>query len=265
MRLFSLSLLALTLLSPLGTAQTNDNRSANAKDQTLIELFTSQSCSSCPKAEKLFAELAERDDLVVIEWHVDYWDNLVHGRDGRWKDPYSSQANTLRQRDYNLALRGTAGVYTPQAVISGVSETTGSRRAVIESLLDEAPQARAEISMSYDTSGMSVSIAPAVDIDVMNAEVMLVELISSASNEIRGGENRGRIAYSRNIAISNDSLGAWTGAAETYRARTVSRDHTCAIIVQENNTGRILGAQYCPSAEAASDQAVSRGFTDAHP
>jgi len=119
--------------------------------------------------------------------------------------------------------------------------------------------------MSYDTSGMSVSIAPAVDIDVMNAEVMLVELISSASNEIRGGENRGRIAYSRNIAISNDSLGAWTGAAETYRARTVSRDHTCAIIVQENNTGRILGAQYCPSAEAASDQAVSRGFTDAHP
>ena len=150
MRLLSLSLLALTLFSPLGTAQTNANAAANAQNPTLIELFTSQSCSSCPKAEKLFAEFAERDDLVVIEWHVDYWDNLVHGRDGRWKDPYSSQANTLRQRDYNFALRGTAGVYTPQAVISGVSETTGSRRAVIETLLAEAPQAHADISMSYD-------------------------------------------------------------------------------------------------------------------
>ena len=99
----------------------------------------------------------------------------------------------------------------------------------------------------------------------MNAEVMLVELLSSATNEIRGGENRGRTANSRNIAISNDTLGAWTGAAETYRARKVDAGRTCAIIVQEKGTGRILGAEYCPSLDGVSDQAIAPDFTDAHP
>ena len=268
MRLLSLSLLVLTLFSPLGSAQTHDSTSSNAQDRTLIELFTSQSCSSCPKAEKLFAELADRDDLVVIEWHVDYWNNLVHGRDGRWQDPYSSQANTIRQRDYNLALRGTAGVYTPQAVISGVTETTGSRGAAIENLLSKAPETCAKIEMSYDTAGLAVSIAPTPDVDVMEAEVMLVELIASASNEIHGGENRGLTAHSRNIAISNDSLGAWTGAAETYRARKVDDNRTCAIVVQEKGTGRILGAEYCPTAASMGldpDESLAPSFTDAHP
>ena len=107
----------------------------SAPDIRVAELFTSQSCSSCPPAESLFAELAERSDLIVLEWHVDYWDSLVHGRAGSWKDPYSNPDWTLRQRRYNRALRGQSGAYTPQAVIDGRFETIGSRRETIENQL----------------------------------------------------------------------------------------------------------------------------------
>jgi len=95
----------------------------------VAELFTSQSCSSCPPTEKLFAELDERDDLIVLEWHVDYWDKLVHGHAGAWKDPYSSTDYIARQRQYNRAFHGTGGAYTPQAVINGSAETVGNRRS----------------------------------------------------------------------------------------------------------------------------------------
>lgn len=233
-----------------------------AKGPVLVELFTSQSCSSCPKAEALFSELALRDDLVAIQWHVDYWNNLVHGRDGRWVDPYSSQGATQRQRDYNYTLRGTGSVYTPQAVVAGTTETTGSRARVVNRLIERAPAPYADIDVTTNESGIMVSISADGEPQEMEAEVMLVDLISFASNEILGGENRGSTASSRNIAISNDTLGAWTGSPETYRARKMDEDHSCAVIVQEKGTGRILGASYCPSAET---QRLAPDFTRAHP
>jgi len=73
-------------------AQTQQNQTP-----VLAELFTSQSCSSCPSAERFFNQLADDDSVVAIQWHVDYWDNLVHGRDGKWKDPYSSEAPCVAQ------------------------------------------------------------------------------------------------------------------------------------------------------------------------
>lgn len=272
MRFILFSILSLMMLSPLAAAQTNSSVTADinsvAGQPILIELFTSQSCSSCPKAEDVFSELSERDDLVVIEWHVDYWDNLVHGRDGSWKDPYSSNANTLRQRDYNFALRETGSVYTPQAVIAGASETTGSREKTIERLIKRAPKPSVEINMTYDAAGMSVSVKPTETSETMEAEVMFVELMSSATNAIEGGENRGLTASSRNVAISNDTLGAWTGTVETYRARKVNGDHSCAVIVQEKGTGLILGASYCPTGEAVASEdgdPLSPDFIRAHP
>ena len=235
----------------------------------LVELFTSQSCSSCPRAEAVFAEFATRDDLVAIEWHVDYWNNLVHGRAGHWIDPFSAQANTQRQRDYNFALRNTGSVYTPQAVIAGYAETTGSRKATIERLIGQAPNPYARVDVSSEGMKLMVSIEPMTGTGTMQAEVMFVELISSMSNEIHGGENKGRTANSRNIAIASDTLGAWTGTEETYRAslRTAKANH-CAVLVQEIGTGQILGASYCPPMETVrGDEAgqINPDFIGAHP
>ncbi|MEO9969743.1 MAG: DUF1223 domain-containing protein [Hyphomonadaceae bacterium] len=265
MRRSLLSLLALAmplamLAAPSATAQEEDIRAADASGPILVELFTSQSCSSCPKAEALFSELALRDDLVTIQWHVDYWNNLVHGRDGRWVDPYSSADATQRQRDYNYTLRGTGSVYTPQAVIAGMTETTGSRKGSVNAMIERAPRPYAKIDVSSDATGMTVSVSAGGAPQDMAGEVMLVDLISVASNEILGGENRGRTATSRNIAVSDDTLGAWTGSPETYRARKVEAGHSCAVIVQEKSTGRILAASYCPDADP-----LAPDFTRAHP
>ena len=105
----------------------------------VIELFTSQGCYSCPPAEALLGDLIEANDpenLVALEFHVDYWDSLVYGRHGSHKDPFSSADNSLRQRQYNRAgLRGQRGVYTPQMVVNGRHAVVGSkRRSVLENM-----------------------------------------------------------------------------------------------------------------------------------
>lgn len=212
----------------------------------LAELFTSQACSSCPAAEKLFNELADTDGVIAIQWHVDYWNNLVHGRSGKWKDPYSNAANTQRQRDYNYALRGTGSVYTPQAVIGGVSETTGSRAASIAGMIATAPAAQARISFAMDSDGYAINVTPRGASAPMEAETMIITLLKQEATDIAGGENKGLSVQSRNIAVSADTLGAWTGDSETYRAASVDSMYTCAVIVQERAKGRVLGAAYCP-------------------
>ena len=112
---------ALTAVAAIGVfsyAAETDAKTADESPLVVAELFTSQSCSSCPPAEALFSELADQDNLLTIEWHVDYWDTLIHGG-SKWKDRYSEKEYTARQRDYNASLRGTRGVYTPQAIING--------------------------------------------------------------------------------------------------------------------------------------------------
>ena len=271
MRFFVLFPLLAIFLVPffLARAEPVKGQQINNGHPVLVELFTSQSCSSCPRAEKLFAEFSERDDLVVIEWHVDYWNNLVHGRAGHWVDPFSTRSNTQRQRDYNSALRNTGSVYTPQAVIAGYAETTGSRQNAIETLISQAPSPYAKVDVTSNGRELMVSVAPMNNAGSMQAEVMFVEMISSMKNKIHGGENKGRMAESRNIAIASDTLGPWTGVAETYRAslRTVKANH-CAVLVQEIGSGQILGASYCPPMETvsgASASAATPDFIDAHP
>lgn len=108
-----------------------------AKRPTVIELFTSQSCYSCPPAEAYLGELAEKDNIIALEFHVDYWNDLVHGGDGRWRDVHSSAAYTERQRAYAARLpRGQ--VYTPQMVIDGQSFAVGSRRQNVSERMRQA-------------------------------------------------------------------------------------------------------------------------------
>jgi len=171
----------------------------------------------------------------------------VHGRAGKWKDPYSSAANTKRQRAYNYALRGTGSVYTPQAVIGGISETTGSRRRGITRLIAAAPPALAAIDFAQDANGYTINVSPKDDMDATEAETMIVTLLKAEDTDIQGGENKGLSVESKNVAVDAQTLGAWTGSKTTYRASAMPEKYTCAVIVQEKNKGRVLAAAYCPT------------------
>lgn len=219
-----------------------------ATGPVVAELFTSQSCSSCPPAEKLFADLADRDDLIVLEWHVDYWDRLIHGRAGAWKDPYSSAAHTARQRQYNRTLRNTSGVYTPQAVINGRSETVGSRPRDVERLLVSDPRPPIDLQIEAMDESL-VARLPALSQQLDRAaDVYRLTLLPQQRTAVPSGENRGAILTSRNLVIATETIGMYTGSESALKFRAPTVGESCALIVQEkrgNRLGPILAASYC--------------------
>src|SRR6516162_7545054 len=121
----------------------------------LVELFTSEGCSSCPPADALLAELASRPDVLALSFHVDYWDRLG------WKDPYSSREATARQNRY-ATLLDLATVYTPQIVVDGKWQAVGSDRADVEHALDRARRSLKEIpvTLALDHGNALISMGP---------------------------------------------------------------------------------------------------------
>jgi hypothetical protein len=205
----------------------------------LVELFTSQSCSSCPPAETLFRDYAKRSDLVALEWHVDYWDGLQVANAGRWKDPYSSSAWTARQRGYNRAIRGNGNVYTPQAVVGGNTEATGFDRNAIEGLIRKSAKAPAAVSLSA-TRGKDIRfVATAMPKD---AEAMLVTFRLDAATDVKGGENKGRKLNSAHIVTGVRKLGS--GLA--FNVPLPAEGEGCALLIQPKPAGPVLAAAYCP-------------------
>src|SRR5579859_3682195 len=146
------------LLTLLGTA-------AHAEDRlAVVELFTSQGCSSCPPADALLGELARRGDVIALAYHVDYWDNLG------WKDPFASRASTERQRSYSHALR-LSGIYTPQMVIDGAVDAVGSDRRAVTAALG-GPRQGADVQVTRE--GGALKVAVAAQKGAPEAEVILV-------------------------------------------------------------------------------------------
>ncbi|WP_300375404.1 thioredoxin family protein [Henriciella sp.] len=235
-----------------GACADTDTNVRSTEAPVLAELFTSQSCSSCPPAEALFAELADEPGLVTIEWHVDYWDDLVYGREGRWEDPYSQASHTRRQRDYNMSLRGTMSVYTPQAIVNGQSELVGSHRDKLNTAIESADPASIALSVARTADGIKVSLPQGQD--APSAIIRHVRLLEKQSTSVKGGENAGRELASRNIALSSAVLGKWDGtSALSLSAPTPEAGENCAILVQqtaERGLGPVLAARYCPEAGA---------------
>lgn len=201
----------------------------------LAELFTSQGCSSCPPAEAYFEKLTERDDVAVIVWHVDVWDTLVH-RGSSWKDPYSNPAFTKRLRNYNINIRNTPQIYTPQAIIGGETTVIGSRGGEIESALTNAKPRLTEVSFTDGEVALSGR---------GEGEVIFVRLLREHSTDVKGGENKGRQLSGKNIALEGLVLGEWTGEETSFALPEVGEDETCAVIVQAPKGGRVLGAGMC--------------------
>ena len=222
---------------------------ARAGEPTVVELFTSQSCYSCPPAEAFLGELVERDDVIALEFHVDYWDDLVYGSDGLWKDVFSDPVHTQRQRVYAGRIPGSQ-VYTPQVVIDGVAQTVGSKRARVLRLIESAGSAPKPVRLSVQpepSGGLTVTLEPAEE--HTDAEVLLARYDLRRVTVIETGENKGKTLTNHHVVHELRRLGEWKGEQWEISVADVrlASNQGCAVIVQAAGQGAILGAASCPS------------------
>jgi hypothetical protein len=196
----------------------------------VVELFTSQGCSSCPPADAFLTDLThQRRDILPLAFHVTYWDNLG------WKDPYSLDAATARQRDYARHL-GEDGVYTPQMVVDGVKGFVGSSRAEGLSAIASAARKPISVSVARDAGALLVMVGEGVG----KAQVLLIGFDPAHETPIGRGENRGRTLLESNVVRSLTSIATWSGSAVTLR-QAPPLGEAFAVLLQAED-GRIIGA-----------------------
>lgn len=208
--------------------------------RAVVELFTSQGCSSCPPADKLLAELGSRSDIVALAYHVDYWDYIG------WPDTFGRPENSDLQRSY-ASVQRKGRVYTPQMMINGAADVVGSRRGDVDETLRNA-HLSVPIRLEIEDDYLKIGINGAADFD--EAVVWLVTFKDQAEVQIQRGENRGRtLAYS-GIVTNRQVLGMWEpekGANIKLPLEEVLGDASngAAILLQadvKGLPGRILGA-----------------------
>ena len=206
---------------------------------TVVELFTSQGCSSCPPADALLAELAARDDIITISFHVNYWDYIG------WKDPFATEWSTQRQYAYAKVL-GRGYPYTPQMVVDGKHDVVGSHRAKVANVLvSSMAEADNRISLSLSRNGDELVITLPSATAAEPLELWMVRYSGPHETKVARGENRGATLINTHIALAMESLGRWDGEAGEIRAEIPlpeDQEGGIAVWLQEPSAGAILGA-----------------------
>jgi hypothetical protein len=212
-----------------------------SQPRAIIELFTSQGCSSCVSADAYFAGLAKRKDVVALSFHVDYWDYLG------WKDTLGDPAHTERQRDY-AAAHGSRRVYTPQIVVNGTEDFVGSDRSAIDAAIAQS-QLVVPVAMRLGDGTVEIEVAARPKPHSVPATIRLALLTSEAAVAIARGENAGKTIEYYNVVRAMRPVGMWDGEAVkiTLPGHEIMPKGIdgCAIIVQEdlpNGPGAIIGA-----------------------
>jgi len=218
---------------------------ADAVPRGVVELFTSQGCSSCPPADELLGDLAKDPTVIALSLPIDYWDYLG------WKDTLAKPRHTARQRGY-AQVRGDREVYTPQAVVNGLTHVLGSDKAAIERAIEQTRHHGATlllpIRLAFANDRLSVTL-PVATGEMPSGEIWLCGLASSVPVEIGRGENHGHVITYSNVIRRWVKLGDWAGAARTisvpaaeFRSEDVD---AVAVIVQggtAENPKAMLGA-----------------------
>jgi hypothetical protein len=225
----------------------------------LVELYTSQGCSSCPPADALLAKLTQRQGLIAMSLPITYWDMLG------WKDTLASEANTRRQKAYAAAM-GRGGVYTPQVVVDGAKDVVGSREDDVEAAIDAAAlpanlPLSVGIGLARTPPGLHVTIAASPDSaskNKLNATIWMFRLRSAVTVHIGAGENKGRTWTYRNVVSDIKELGRWNGRAVSLDlppadAKTPPHDGV-VVVLQQGGYGRVFGAAYLGHAEFYAQQ-----------
>ena len=209
----------------------------------VVELFTSQSCSSCPPADKVLGEIIKRGDVVALAFHVDYWNYLD------WKDTFSDAAFTKRQYDYAASF-GSTQVYTPQMIVNGKQSVKAGSPDGVFAAMDKMNKNAGPLPVAVSASIDSGHLSIAAGAGTGEANLVLVIFEAKESVDILRGENSGKTVEYRNAVTEVRTIGMWKGGelkvelpAKEYM---VKKGYGCAVLLQRqtaNGTpGEIIGA-----------------------
>jgi hypothetical protein len=201
----------------------------------VVELFTSQGCSSCPPADAYVGKLSTRADVLALSFHVDYWDDLG------WRDRFALAESVKRQNLYARNL-GRSSVYTPQLVVDGHDDSVGSDGKAVARALSET---RDGVPVGVSVRDAEVLVEIGAQPGVPPSDVMLVAYLRHAVSAIGRGENAGRTLEEFNVVRNLRTLGVWKGQAQSFRVPVVSlpSDATdVAVLVQRSGQAPIIGA-----------------------
>lgn len=213
---------------------------AKAKRPVVVELYTSQGCSSCPPADALLGQLSTRKDVLAVSLPVTYWDMLG------WRDTLASEANTLRQKAYSKQL-GRGGIYTPQMIIDGATDVVGSREQTVQAAI----AARASdmqivpVELDGDKQQVHISVGSGAARAGHDATIWMFGILPQTTVKIGEGENGGRTVTYHNVVRGIRAVGTWKGDPVTVtlpRAEAGPPHNGIAVLVQQGGYGRVLGA-----------------------
>jgi len=205
---------------------------ADAQHPTVVELFQSQGCSSCPPANASLIEYSRRPDILALTFAVDYWDRLG------WKDTFASPQFTQRQYDYSRALRNS-GVYTPQIIVNGRADGVGDEESEMDALARKTDRGASGPDVRIDGGEVVVGAGAA---PAGGAEVWLALYDPRVIDvPVARGENAGRTLAHKNVVRRMVLLGAWTGASERLPLPS-SEGLARAVLVQGAGRGPVLAA-----------------------
>jgi hypothetical protein len=218
--------------------------------RAVVELFTSQGCSSCPPADAVLAELSRQPGMIALSFPVDYWDYLG------WKDTLAQAAFTARQKAY-AQVRSDRQVYTPQMIVNGSQSCVGSDRARIENSIRTATAGQSALPVSVSASEgegvVTVTVNEAVEtVTPQKAEVWVLPVMRSHMVSINRGENRGRAITYVNVVRAMNRVGEWNGGAAQYKvsASLARKDADGYVVLLQTSEGSrpsaILGAAKGP-------------------
>ncbi|MCP4328928.1 MAG: DUF1223 domain-containing protein [Alphaproteobacteria bacterium] len=203
----------------------------------VVELYTSQGCSTCPPADELLGELKQRDDVLPLSIHVNYWDYIG------WPDPFATQAGTDRQRAYARPLHQRF-IYTPQMVFQGQAHEAGHRRLAVINAIEAAKSSsdlNLDLTFAKNADGLMTVSVPASAFSG-DAEVTMVLFDDAHTTDIKRGENADRSLTYHNVVRSLEPIGRYEGAAVTFTLPMDSGGDGCVIIVQQADLGPVIGA-----------------------
>jgi hypothetical protein len=216
--------------------------------KAVLELYTSQGCSSCPAADALLKTYIARSDVIALSLPVDYWDYLG------WKDTLANARFTERQRAY-AKMRGDGRIYTPQIVVNGIAHVNGAHAGEIDSAIIKTDRKlageRVPVRLSVGDGKLTIETGAVAEGDKpRDGTIWLAVIQREARVAVRAGENRGSTLTYYNVVRDLKPIGTWNGRPTVIKVehKAVMRPETdsCAVLLQASQTGPIIGAALLP-------------------
>ncbi|MEM1374649.1 MAG: DUF1223 domain-containing protein [Pseudomonadota bacterium] len=229
-------IIAALTLSLIGLGFAAGGTPAEAQNTTVVELYTSQGCSSCPPADKLLHEIAKRDNVIALALHVDYWDYIG------WKDEFADPRFTERQKAYARAA-GARSIYTPQMIIGGLDHVVGTKPSEVTTHLANHGRKAPLVDVEGQRQGNRIIVKAQAPSAVRGGlAVYVVTYRPQSTVKIRRGENAGRTLDYANVVVSWTEARPWTGRGDYELAATLPDAHPAVVIFQRPGHGEIVGA-----------------------